>query len=106
MSTLLDGIEEKHSGPEPRVLTADVQKLLNEVVRPDDDDNGKSVSLIAERARVSTRTIYRILNPAKPRKGEPATISLDLADRACLAAGKHLADCRLYWPDGTITPYL
>lgn len=98
--TLLDGIEERHDGPEPRVLTKDVQAILRRVVRPGDDDSGESVSLIAHKAGVSTRTIYRILNPQ-----DSESISLDLADRCVLAADSHLIHCRLLWPDGRITPY-
>lgn len=105
MATLLDGILETHTGPEPRVLTQDVQAVLRAVIRPDDDDAGKSVALIAERADVSTRTVYRVLNPAEREDGEPATIGLDLADKLCLAAGAHLRHVRLYWPDGGITTY-
>lgn len=85
---------------EPRVLTADVAMLVRKVTRPDDDDIGASVSLIAEKADTSTRTVYRILAEDKE------TISLDLADRLCIAAGAHLAACRLFWPGGTVTPYL
>lgn len=103
--TLLDWELEKHDGPEPRVLTEDVQAILRRVVRPGDDDSGESVSLIAERAHVSTRTVYRVLNPAPPKDDRPLTISLDLADRLCLAAESHIAHCRLYWPDGRISSY-
>lgn len=102
MAILLDNITETHDGPEPRVLTEDVQVVLRNVIRPGDDDNGEAVASIAEKARVSTRTVYRVLNPeeAKP------TLSLDLADRLCLAAGVHIAfSCSLVWPDGTVTPY-
>ena len=100
--TLLDGIEERHDGPEPRVLTADVQAILRRVVRPGDDDAGESVALIAEKAGVSTRTVYRCLTPDPDKP----TIGLDLADRLCLAADSHLTYCRLVWPDGTITAYV
>lgn len=88
------------SGGEPRVLTADVAAILEPVVRPDDDDQGSSVSLIAEKADTSTRTVYRVLS----RHTE--TINLDLADRLCLAAGSHLAACRLRHSDGRIRPYV
>jgi len=102
LPTLLDNITETHDGPEPRVLTEDVQTVLRYVIRPGDDDNGEAVASIAEKAKVSTRTVYRVLNPqeAKP------TLSLDLADRLCLACGVHIAfACNLVWPDGTVTPY-
>lgn len=102
MATLLDNITETHEGSEPRVLTADVQAVLRNVIRPGDDDAGEAVTSVAEKARVSTRTVYRVLNPAEAKP----TISLDLADRLCLAAGAHLAfTCQLVWPDGTVTPY-
>lgn len=95
----LDGVKERHDGPEPRVVTADVQVLLRRVIRPGDDDAGESVSLIAEKARISTRTVYRVL------QGSTESISLDLADRLCLAAEAHVSVCRLRWPDGSVTPY-
>ncbi len=101
MPTLLDGILETHDGPEPRVITSDVQAILTDVIRPGTDD-GAAVQLIAERAKVSTRTVYRVLNPDENKE----TISLDLADRLCLACGVHMRfSCRLSWPDGTITEY-
>ena len=33
-------------------------------------------------------------------------ISLDLADRLCVAAEAHVSACRLVWPDGRVTSYL
>lgn len=100
MATLLDNVLEKHHGPEPRVLTADVQAVLNRKIRPD-AELGESVALVAARARVSTRTVYRVLNPGESKE----TISLDLADRLCVAAESHLSSCRLVWPGGVITDY-
>lgn len=100
MSTLLDGILETHKGPEPRVVTSDVQSVLRDIIKPGEDD-GAAVALIAERARVSPRTVYRVLKP----DAKKLTISLDLADRLCLACGSHIAVCRLAWPDGTLTSY-
>lgn len=91
MSTLLDGVLERHEGPEPRVVTLDVRTVLQEIIRPDDEDSGKSVALIAERAKTSTRTVYRVLQ----RKDPDHTISLDLADRLCLAAGTNVNACRI-----------
>ena len=84
---------------EPKVLTEDVRAILRRVIRPDDDDGG-GVAMVAERAQTSTRTVYRVLSPK-----HADAISLDLADRLCLAAGSHVALCRLKWPDGEITPY-
>lgn len=102
MPTLLDGITEVHDGPEPKVVTADVQAVLRAVVRPGADD-GVAVSAIAERAGVSTRTIYRVLDDKDPKP----TIGLGLADRICLACDTHIAfACRLVWPNGTITDYV
>lgn len=102
MATLLDNIKETHDGPEPRVIVTDVQGVLHRMVRPGEDD-GAAVALVAERAGVSTRTVYRVLNPDKDKE----TISLDLADRLCIACGVHIAfSCRLKWPDGRVTPYV
>jgi hypothetical protein len=84
---------------EPKVLTEDVRAILRRVVRPDDDDGG-GVAIIAERAETSTRTVYRVLSPT-----HADAISLDLADRLCLAAGSHVALCRLRWPDGSVSSY-
>lgn len=103
MPTVLDDVLEAHEGPEPRVVTSDVQAVLRKVIRPGDDDAGEAVASIAEKARVSTRTVYRVLNPSEAKP----TISLDLADRLCLAAGVHIASsCRLEWPDGSQTSYI
>lgn len=85
---------------EPRVLTEDVQRILRRTVQPGNDDVGDSVTKIAKAADTSTRTVYRVL------AATTTTISLDLADRLCLAADSHLAECRLQWPDGEIQDYL
>lgn len=100
MPTLLEGILETHDGPEPCVRTADVQAILRRIIRPGDDDGGRSVALIATRADVSTRTVYRVLS------GQQQSLSLKLADKLVMAADRHLAECWLVWPDGTETPYL
>lgn len=84
---------------EPRIVTKDVATVLRRVIHPDDPDQGDSVALIAEKADTSTRTVYRVLSHSTE------TLGLDLADRLCLAAGYHLAECRLAWPDGSTTPY-
>lgn len=84
---------------EPRVLTDDVQRILRRVIRPDSDDEGESVAMIAERAQTSTRTVYRVLARTTH------AINLDLADRLCLAADSMLYECRLVWPDGKVTDY-
>jgi hypothetical protein len=97
--TLLDWELERHEGPEPRVVTADVQEILTNVIMPGEDGGDKSVSLIAEKAGISTRTVYRVLQRTTD------TISLDLADRLCLAADSHLLNCRLRWPSGEVTTY-
>lgn len=99
---LLDPYEpaiEPQDDAEPRVFTADVAAVLRRVVRPDDDDAGQSVALIAERAETSTRTVYRIISCST------TTLRLALADRLCMAAESHLSACRLLWPDGRISAY-
>lgn len=90
---------EADKDPEPRVVTEDVAAVLRNVVRPGDEDVGKSVSLIAERADTSTRTVYRVLAQST------ASISLDLADRLCGAADVHLSRCRIMWPGTKPLPY-
>jgi hypothetical protein len=70
-------------------------------VQPGDDSSGESVTLIAENADVSARTVYRVLGGDKP------TLSLELGDRLCLAAGTHprIAGVRLLLSDGRIVDY-
>lgn len=101
MPTPLDNITETHDGPEPRVLAVDVQAILRAVIRPGDPDAGASVALIAKRAGVSPRTVYRVLTPDENKP----TISLGLADALCLAADSHLAHCRIVESDGSIRDY-
>ncbi len=108
MPTPLDWILERHEGPEPRVLTVDIQAILRARVLPGDDSSGESVTQIAEAAGVSARTVYRVLNPEEGKE----TVSLDLADKLALAAGTNLkiAGARLAWngwpdEDGFITAY-
>lgn len=84
---------------EPSVMTIDVQRVLQRVVRPDLDDAGESVTMLAERARTSARTVYRVLAKTTDK------INLDLADRLCLAADAHVSECRLVWTDGHVTRY-
>lgn len=99
MEQFPEAVLESATSSEPKVLTEDVRTVLRRVIRPDDDDGG-GVALIAERAETSTRTVYRVLSPK-----HADAISLDLADRLCLAAGSHVALCRLKWPDGRVTSY-
>lgn len=86
--------------PEPKVLTEDVRAILKQAIKPGEDDDSGGVALIAEKAQTSTRTVYRVLS-----EDHSPAISLDLADRLCLAAGSHVALCHLVHNDGTITPY-
>lgn len=101
MPTVLDNIIERHEGAEPRVVTEDVQKILRGVIRPGDDESGVAVTAIALSAGCSTRTVYRVLNPDEAKE----TISLSLADRLCLAAGSHIAHCRLVDAGGNTYSY-
>lgn len=80
-------------------MTEDVQRVLRRVVRPDLDDAGESVVMLAQRADTSARTVYRVL--AKTT----ITINMDLADRLCMAADSHLSACRLMMPDGVVRDY-
>jgi hypothetical protein len=110
MALVIDNILETHDGAEPRVLRHEIRRMLTAVVRPGDDDNGEAVTVVADRARVSTRTVYRALADDEWQDGVfvNETISLDIADRLCRACGTHLAleNARLRWSDGTITPYI
>lgn len=99
MQPFPEAVVEAADSGEPKVLTEDVRTILRRVIRPDDDDGG-GVAMIAERAETSTRTVYRVLS-----EKHSDAISLDLADRLCLAAGSHVALCRLKWPDGRVTSY-
>lgn len=100
MATVYQGILEAHEGAEPRVLTEDVQRVLQEIIKPGTED-GAAVATIAEKSGYSTRTVYRVLNPDQTK----VTLKLEVADRLCLAAGSHLSACRLVWPDGSVTEY-
>jgi hypothetical protein len=93
------GPEPKSNGPDPRVVTEDVARLIKKMVRPEDDEAGTSVSLIAEKAETSTRTVYRVISQSSP------TLQLDLADRLCIAVNSHLAACSLVI-NGEIVPYV
>lgn len=103
---LKDILPYESAGPEPRVLVEDVQRVLFRVTKPDEDEEGASVALIAEKAQTSTRTVYRILSRDLDDPDDPdPSISLDLADRLTIAAGGFLIECRIKWPDDTIEPY-
>lgn len=81
---------------EPRVLTADVRAAIRGEIRESDEDEGDSVALLAEKARTSTRTIYRVLGL------KTETLTLDLADRLLVAAGHHLYEVGLVWPEESV----
>lgn len=81
---------------EPRVLTEDVRDAIQPTLKGSIEDSGESVAMLAERAGCSTRTVYRVLGLRSE------SLSLDLGDRLLVAAGKHLSECRLVWPDGRI----
>lgn len=99
MPSPLDGKIERHQGPEPKVLASDVRQILAETIRPGEPNKGIPVELISEKAKISARTIYRIM------QGKSIAIPLHQADLLCLACGSHLAVCRLVWPGGRITSY-
>lgn len=87
---------------EPAILAEDVQRVLKQAIRPGDPDEGEAVSRIAARAGVSTRTVYRILKPDE----DGGTMTLDLADRLVIAAGRQLSeiDCHAV-VDGRLVEY-
>ena len=76
---------------EPEVSGADVAALLRRHVQEDDD-----AAVIAEKARCSTRTIWRRL------EADTAWLSLKDADDILTAVGETINDCHLRLADGTI----
>lgn len=80
--------------------------MIATVIDPRNPDNGEAVQGFAERARTSTRTVYRCLSG---RAGEAATtppsMLLDVSDRLVTAAGRHLSECRVITPDGQVVDY-
>lgn len=76
------------SPAEPRVVTADVARLLSAKI---DGDTGReqTIDLIADKAHTSPRTVYRVLSLSTE------TISLDLADRLVLAVDAHISSCEV-----------
>jgi hypothetical protein len=80
---------------EPRVVADDVRKILDRYLdRAAHLQRGEAVEVLAERAEVSTRTIYRIL------EGNRKWLELDQADRLLLAADAHLTDVEVESLDG------
>jgi len=72
---------------EPKVSGDDVRVILEKyILRYDYMPRGEVVEVIAERAEVSTRTIYRIL------QGTRASLELDQADRLLIAADSSVTD--------------
>ena len=94
-------------GGEPVVLAEDVSRVLRAAVLPQSAEEGEAVAMLAERADTSARTVYRVLRAAPREDGTPAVVSLDLADRLVLAAGRSLAEvgCRLVLSDGRVVSY-
>jgi hypothetical protein len=88
------------------VVTSDVQGILRRVIHPDDPDYGEAVAQFAERAETSTRTVYRVLSGTAGVSTDPPSLLLDLADRLVIAAGRHLWECDVVLPDGSVVPYL
>lgn len=82
---------------EPKVCTADVKRALWRAIRPVEPgkpspNDGTDVEVLAVRADVSSRTIYRVLDEEEPYA---ELMKLDLADRLMLAADRHLSDARI-----------
>jgi len=75
---------------EPRVVAEDVQQILERYLeRQAHLPRGEAVEVLADRAGISTRTVYRIL------EGTRDWLELDQADRLLVAADSHINDCRL-----------
>lgn len=72
---------------EPKVNGDDVRQILEQYIeRYGYMSRGEVVEVIAERAGISTRTVYRVL------QGSREWLDLDQADRLLLAADSNLID--------------
>lgn len=79
---------------EPVVSTADVRRLVCEAHKPSQPGRvGLHPSVIASRAGLSKRTVYRVLNGHKPY--DKSTMRLSIADRLLVAIDKSLDDVEL-----------
>lgn len=75
---------------EPRVHAEDVREILKAyLTNVGHLQRGEAVEVLAERAEISTRTVYRIL------EGNRKWLELDQADRLLLAAGRHIHEVRV-----------
>ena len=72
---------------EPRVVASEVLAIMERYLeRQNHLQRGEAVEVLAERAGISTRTVYRIL------EGNRKWLDLDQADRLLIAADAHLTD--------------
>lgn len=72
---------------EPRVYAEAVREVIERSLgKAGHLQRGEAVEVLAERAGISGRTIYRIL------EGDRKWLELDQADRLLLAAGEHLTE--------------
>jgi len=72
---------------EPKVNGDDVRAILEKhIERYDHMPRGEVVEVLAERAGISTRTVYRIL------QGSRDWLDLDQADRLLIAADSSIQD--------------
>ena len=78
---------------EPRVLAADVAAVLRRRIVADDPSRAEVRAAIAAEAGCSAETIKRVMN------GHWETLELSRADAILVAAGGHISECSLVWPD-------
>jgi IS30 family transposase len=81
----------------PKVCTEDVKAALWKAIQPVfegkfEPHDGMSVAVLAERAHVSTRTIYRVLDEDKPYA---PLMNLEMADDLLTAADVHIWEVRV-----------
>jgi hypothetical protein len=81
---------------EPQICAQDLRRVLNRAGYTKDDE-GESVAILAERSGLSTRTVYRALDPKRDKPW-----ALTTGDELLVAAGRHISEVRLIWPDGSI----
>lgn len=88
------------------MLTEDIRRVIATVIDPDNPDNGEAVLDFAERASLSTRTIYRVLAGTAGDGTSPPSMFMNTADRLVTAAGRHLSECRALLPSGEVVAYV
>lgn len=81
---------------EPLICAQDLRRVLNRAGYTK-EDGGESVAILAERSGLSTRTVYRALDPHRTDSW-----ALTTGDELLVAAGRHISEVRLVDQDGRL----